>query len=109
MPENLPGLLYARKLVRRADSAGVRPRAEAADALDRVEQKADGLRREPGREEAFAALGEMLLAAVEVARALGVDPELAVRAAAGRLRSDLDGAAAVPGAAPVGTEGGADG
>ncbi|MDX6580928.1 MAG: nucleoside triphosphate diphosphatase [Solirubrobacterales bacterium] len=68
IPENLPGLLYARKVLRRADPEGGSP----AD-------------RET-RDEAEAAVGEMLLEAVALSRRLGVDPELAVRAAADRLR-----------------------
>jgi uncharacterized protein YabN with tetrapyrrole methylase and pyrophosphatase domain len=68
IPENLPGLLYARKILRRADPDGGSP----AD-------------RET-RDEAEQAVGEMLLQAVRLARRLGVDPELAVRAAADRLR-----------------------
>jgi uncharacterized protein YabN with tetrapyrrole methylase and pyrophosphatase domain len=68
VPENLPGLLYARKVLRRLDPEGGRP-------VDRAT-----------RDEAEAAVGEMLLSAVAVSRQLGVDPELAVRAAASRLR-----------------------
>jgi XTP/dITP diphosphohydrolase/tetrapyrrole methylase family protein/MazG family protein/ATP diphosphatase len=68
IPENLPGLLYARKTLRRADPEGGAP----AD-------------RET-RDEAEEAVGEMLLEAVRLSRRLGVDPELAVRAAADRLR-----------------------
>ncbi len=68
IPENLPGLLYARKTLRRADPDGGSP-------ADRE-----------SRDEAEAAVGEMLLEAVRLSRRLGVDPELAVRAAADRLR-----------------------
>ena len=68
IPENLPGLLYARKILRRADPEGGAPADRAT------------------RDEAEAAVGEMLLEAVRVARRLGVDPELAIRAAADRLR-----------------------
>ena len=64
MPENLPALLYARKILRRADPEGGRP-------VDRA-----------SRDEAETAVGELLLAAVELSRRLGVDPELALRAAA---------------------------
>ena len=71
VPENLPGLLYARKILRRAGEAGrpggTPPRGEERD-----------------RAELF--VGEALLELVRVARRLGVDPELAVRAAAGRVR-----------------------
>jgi MazG family protein len=68
VPENLPGLLYARKILRRAEPDGG---GKAAPA-DR-----DELERE---------VGEELLDAVRRARAKGVDPELALRAAANRLR-----------------------
>ena len=68
VPENLPGLLYARKILRRADPGGGAP-------PDRER-----------RDEAEAAIGELLLDAVRVARSLGVDPELALRAAANSLR-----------------------
>jgi MazG family protein len=68
VPENLPGLLYARKVLRRIDPEGGAPADRAT------------------RDEAEAAVGEMLLAAVALSRRLGVDPELAVRAAAARLR-----------------------
>jgi len=73
VPENLPGLLYARKILRRADPEGGRV-----------------LGRER-RDEAEEAVGELLLEAVRLARGAGVDPELAVRAAARRLRSDAAG------------------
>jgi XTP/dITP diphosphohydrolase/tetrapyrrole methylase family protein/MazG family protein/ATP diphosphatase len=68
VPENLPGLLYARKILRRADP-------EAGSPADRATRDAD--ERE---------IGEALLELVRRSRELGVDPELAVRAAAGRLR-----------------------
>jgi XTP/dITP diphosphohydrolase/tetrapyrrole methylase family protein/MazG family protein/ATP diphosphatase len=70
VPENLPGLLYARKILRRADPDG-----------------GASVERET-RDEAEAAVGELLLGAVALARRLGVDPELAVRAAADRVRDD---------------------
>jgi XTP/dITP diphosphohydrolase/tetrapyrrole methylase family protein/MazG family protein/ATP diphosphatase len=68
VPENLPGLLYARKLLRRADpdSGGTR------------------IQDDDGRERAEAWLGDLLLELVRIGRRLGVDPELAVRAAARR-------------------------
>lgn len=68
VPENLPALLYARKILRRADP-------DAGGAADRS-------RRDAGE----AAVGELLLEAVRMSRRLGVDPELAVRAAADRYR-----------------------
>jgi XTP/dITP diphosphohydrolase/tetrapyrrole methylase family protein/MazG family protein/ATP diphosphatase len=69
VPENLPGLLYARKILRRVDPEGGAPADRAT------------------RDDAEAAVGELILAAVALSRRLGVDPELAVRAAADRLRS----------------------
>jgi uncharacterized protein YabN with tetrapyrrole methylase and pyrophosphatase domain len=68
VPENLPGLLYARKILRRVDPEGGAPADRAS------------------RDEAEAAVGEALLEIVRVSRLLGADPELAVRAAAARLR-----------------------
>jgi nucleoside triphosphate diphosphatase len=70
VPENLPGLLYARKVLRRVDPEGGAPADREA------------------RDEAEAAVGELLLAAVALSRRLGVDPELAVRAAARRVRDE---------------------
>lgn len=68
VPENLPGLLYARKILRRDDP-------DAGSPVDRAT-----------RDDAEARVGEMLLEAVRLSRTLGVDPELAVRTAAERVR-----------------------
>ena len=70
VPENLPGLLYARKILRRSDPGGGSPPPPDAAARDRAE----------------AWLGDLLLELVGISRRLGVDPELAVRAAADRAR-----------------------
>lgn len=82
VPENLPGLLYARKVQRRARTSGLsteaKPLLEAARALEHVDA-AD-------RDEAFERVGDALFAAVDAARRLKVDPELAVRATADRFR-----------------------
>ena len=74
VPENLPSLLYARKILRRADPEG-------GGAADRST-----------RDEAEAAVGELLFNAVELSRRLGVDPELALRGAANRYRDSSSGA-----------------
>jgi MazG family protein len=74
VPENLPALLYARKLQRRAASAGLHPRADA--------ERAD--------EECFDDVGERLFALVDEARRRQVDPELALRAAAQRFRHKME-------------------
>ena len=85
VPENLPALLYARKLQRRASSAG-KPAFSTAEPLDRLAQERARLAAAAGREQRFEAAGELLFAAVAVARELDVDPELALRAAADRFR-----------------------
>jgi uncharacterized protein YabN with tetrapyrrole methylase and pyrophosphatase domain len=79
VPENLPALLYARKVQRRAASAG-RGDLEPAD---------EGRRAPELRESAEASIGEALFSLVDLARRKGVDPELALRAAAGRFRDRL--------------------
>ena len=76
VPENLPGLLYARKILRRAAPDEGSPAPEDPGARDRAERW----------------LGEVLLELVRISRRLGVDPELAVRAAAGRAREEARGA-----------------
>jgi uncharacterized protein YabN with tetrapyrrole methylase and pyrophosphatase domain len=76
VPENLPALLYARKVQRRAVSAGLLERARDAPSPGR-------------REDDFHDVGERLFAAVDEARRLRVDPELALRAAAKRFRERL--------------------
>jgi XTP/dITP diphosphohydrolase/tetrapyrrole methylase family protein/MazG family protein/ATP diphosphatase len=78
VPENLPSTLYARKLLRRASSAGrdwtpERPLEELAGSPD-----------------GFDAVGDLLLATVAEARRQHVDPELALRAAAERLRQEIE-------------------
>jgi uncharacterized protein YabN with tetrapyrrole methylase and pyrophosphatase domain len=68
IPENLPGLLYARKILRRTEpDGGGKPDPATRDELEHE-------------------VGDELLELVRRARALGVDPELALRAAANRLR-----------------------
>jgi uncharacterized protein YabN with tetrapyrrole methylase and pyrophosphatase domain len=74
VPENLPALLYARKLQRRAATAGRLPAAAEDRAADE-------------RSAAFDDIGERLFALVDEARRLRVDPELALRAAAQRFRN----------------------
>ena len=72
VPENLPGLLYARKILRRADPGAGAPAPNDSAARDRSEEW----------------LGDVLLELVRISRRLGVDPELAVRAAARRVREE---------------------
>ena len=75
VPENLPALLYARKMQRRAASA----RLAGEEAQERLSDP-------ELRDEAERWVGEALFALVDVARRMRVDPELALRAAAQRFR-----------------------
>jgi len=95
LAENLPGPLYARKVQRRAASAGRLAAAgdDAAASLDAVRHQTDALAVAEDREQRAAALGELLFAAVDAARRLRVDPELALRAAADRFRLFVDAGA----------------
>ncbi|GAC1324355.1 MAG: nucleoside triphosphate pyrophosphohydrolase [Thermoleophilaceae bacterium] len=88
VPSNLPGPLYARKLLRRAESEG-RGWPASGDALSALAGAVSSL--EPGGDEGrrFAAVGDMLFAAVAAARELGVDPELALRSAAERFKEEV--------------------
>jgi uncharacterized protein YabN with tetrapyrrole methylase and pyrophosphatase domain len=65
IPETLPSTLYAKKILKRAESAG-----HAFEASDGP--------------------GESLLAAVRDALTAGADPELALRQAADRFRTDVE-------------------
>jgi MazG family protein len=85
VPENLPSPLYARKLQRRAASSGFDfPGVEGP--MQSVGDELAELREAGTDEERFHELGDLLFAAVNVARKLRVYPELALRAAADRFR-----------------------
>jgi MazG family protein len=104
VPENLPGPLLARKLQRRAASSGFDPEdlevplAGMAGAVEALDAQA---RAGAPAEHLFAAVGDALFAAVNVARRVKVDPELALRASAARFRDRVELAAAL--AAQAGT------
>jgi MazG family protein len=95
VPESLPALLYARKVQRRAavidfeypDTAGA-----VADLDDELRELKEALaeagERAPETEpdpHVFEEVGDVLFAAVNVARRLNVDPELALRAMSRRF------------------------
>jgi MazG family protein len=104
VPEGLPGLLYARKMQQRAKSAGFEY-PDLAGALADFEDELHELRAElpdtdpPGETEPEARvaseLGDVLFAAVNVARRLNVDPELELRAATKRFRRRVETAEAL--------------
>jgi MazG family protein len=100
VPENLPALLYARKLQRRAaaidfeypDTAGAL--ADLDDELRELKEAiATAGERAPETEpdpHVFEELGDVLFAAVNVARRINVDPELALRAMAKRFADRVE-------------------
>lgn len=99
LPETLPSVLYAKKVQRRAATVGFDypTVAEAfTDLLDEVEELRTELPAgEPAAETEPEArhegeVGDVLFAAVNVSRRLNVDPELALRRAAGRFVSRVD-------------------
>ena len=79
LPENLPATLYAKKVLRRAQSAGL---AQGAGP-------GEGGGSPPG-DAAFEAIGERLFEAVEAANAAGVDPEIALRETARRFKRTVE-------------------
>ena len=107
VPENLPALLFARKLQRRAanrsedsglSSSALEAAGRARHALAALEAvSADGENAGPTadpevRAAIERALGEALFATVDAARQLRCDPELALRAEASRYRTRREGA-----------------
>ncbi len=88
VPENLPALLYARKLLRRAGVEASEGSVSAArERLGALEADADS----------FEAFGDVLFELVALARQLRVDPELALRAAADRFREHVLASGGRPG------------
>jgi MazG family protein len=88
VPENLPALALAAKLQRRAESeVSAAPFAEAEGRLARLSEAKE-------RDDRFDALGDLLFTLVRCARALDVDPELALRRASTRFREAAETVAA---------------
>ena len=81
VPEALPALLYARKIQQRAKSVGF----EYPDTAGAVADLEDEL-RELKADLDPSELGDVLFAAVNVARRIDADPELELRRAAKRFR-----------------------
>ena len=101
--ESLPALLYARKLQRRAAAIDFEYRDVAgalADLEDELRELKEALAEagEPHPEaepdaHVFEELGDVLFAAVNVARRVNVDPELALRTMSRRFRDRVERAA----------------
>lgn len=99
VPEGLPALLYARKVQNRAKAVGFEY-PDLAGALADFEDELRELRAElptadpPAESEperrVASELGDVLFAAVNIARRLNVDPELELRAATKRFRARVE-------------------
>jgi MazG family protein len=89
VPENLPSALYARKVQRRAASTGFDMQDVPFDAVSGQVEAVESAASPDAR---FAAVGDLLFAAVNVARKLKVDPELALRSSADRFRARVEAA-----------------
>ena len=114
VPDGLPALLRARKVQKRAASIGFEyPGVLGAygDLREEIGELGEELARthglgaaareretEPDRR-TFDELGDLLLATVNVARMLDVDPELALRASTDRFRTRVERAAELAAAA----------
>ena len=105
VPDSLPALLYARKLQRRAAAIDFEyPDASGAlaDLDDELRELKEALAEagEPDPESepdshVFEEVGDVLFAAVNVARRLNVDPELALRSMAKRFAERVERAEAL--------------
>ena len=92
LPDNLPATLYARKVQKRAESAGHGGRS-AKEALADVMEGAQSLLSEADdadRDASFERVGALLFAAVEAAGELGVDPEVTLRREATKFRAQIE-------------------
>ncbi len=95
VPEALPGLLQARKVQRRAATAGFDwpdlegPLAKMREEIAEIEVELSRTGRPAPETEAdpqvFAELGDLLFTVVNLARVVNVDPELALRATSRRF------------------------
>jgi MazG family protein len=109
VPPLLPSPLYARKVQRRASAVGFDWHAwdgAWSDLEDELRELREALDAAPERRaehepdpHVVHELGDLLFAAVNVARLAGVDPELALRAAADRFRRRVEGAERLAGEA----------
>jgi MazG family protein len=95
VPENLPALLYARKVQQRAAAIGFDypdTRGALADVEDELRELREALAETPERPpetepdpHVLEEVGDVLFAAVNVARRVNVDPELALRSMSDRF------------------------
>jgi MazG family protein len=90
LPETLPATLYAKKLQTRAERSGLREATAPSEAVIAARRGARDLSPDLAEPERFQRVGDLLFAAVDAARGAGVDPELALRAAADRFRTERE-------------------
>jgi XTP/dITP diphosphohydrolase/tetrapyrrole methylase family protein/MazG family protein/ATP diphosphatase len=109
VPATLPSALYAQRLQVRAAAVGFdwdraepifekieEETAELKEALEVEEPQPEGTDKKRGSDtEAYHEVGDMMFAVVNLARKLRVDPELALRSAAGRFQQRVERAAAL--------------
>ncbi len=88
LPDVLPATTYAKKVQRHAESAGYGSR-NAGEALSDARRGCEGFFA-PGWEDKAEQIGALLFDVVEAARALEVDPELALRQHANGYRRDIE-------------------
>ena len=102
VPGNLPALIYARKIQRRAAAVGFEY-PDTAGAVGDLEEELAELKevlddgREPPPEtepnaDVAGEIGDVLFAAVNVARRLNVDPEVALRSVSDRFVARVEAA-----------------
>ncbi len=94
-PAGLPALAYATKVQKRAAAVGF----DFPDVAAALGQARRGGRRAARATPGARELGDVLFAAVGAARAVGADPELALRASAQRFRARVERAARLAAAA----------
>jgi XTP/dITP diphosphohydrolase len=93
-----PALPYAEKLLGRAAKAGA-PAPERDALADRIADHLGEALAADAPEDRSAAVGRLLLDVVALARADGVDPELALRGAAAAHRANVEARLDGPGSA----------
>jgi tetrapyrrole methylase family protein/MazG family protein len=81
IPGDLPSLLHAHKVQRKAASVGF-DWPEIGPVYEKVLEELDEVRADPSDDE----VGDLLFAVVNLARHLGVDPEAALRGATAKFR-----------------------
>jgi XTP/dITP diphosphohydrolase/tetrapyrrole methylase family protein/MazG family protein/ATP diphosphatase len=92
VPENLPSLLHARKVQRRAASHGL-PLPAAEQSLQAARDELSQLEDTGSDDQRFRELGDLLFAVVNAARSMRLDPELALRCASRRFTTRVLAAA----------------